>query len=180
MNDIFESVRDKYKKRNKILFNFDSHCLKELINIVSLQNHRTIIMWALDCANESIKLYNTIAKSDKILEETIQTCRYWAQGLVKMPLAKAKILECHRIAKNTDDIVIKSLAHAIGQAGSCVHTPKHAMGIVFYELTAIVHLKGIDDFETEVNNKIDYYKIRLDYWIQNIDNIEVAWAKFLK
>ena len=45
---MFSDVEIKLKKRNKMLFSRDSQCLQELIKLIQIQNHRTLVMWALD------------------------------------------------------------------------------------------------------------------------------------
>ena len=47
---MFSDVKIKMKKKNKLLFSRDSLCLQELKELIQLQNHRTLVMWALDCA----------------------------------------------------------------------------------------------------------------------------------
>ena len=47
---MFSDVEIKLKKRNKLLFSRESQCLQELIKLIQLQNHRTVVMWALDWA----------------------------------------------------------------------------------------------------------------------------------
>jgi len=46
---MFSDVEIKMKKSNKILFSRDSECLHDLISLIQKQNHRTLVMWALDC-----------------------------------------------------------------------------------------------------------------------------------
>ena len=64
-----------------------------------------------------------------------------------MPVAKRAILDVHAMAKLMDDPVDAALCHAVGQGCSCVHTPKHALGLPVYELTA-VFLTGGDPEES--------------------------------
>lgn len=52
---MFSDVEIKLKKKNKILFSRESKCLQDLIKLIQLQNHRTLVMWALDCAKIPLK-----------------------------------------------------------------------------------------------------------------------------
>ncbi|HHX24789.1 MAG TPA: hypothetical protein GX723_12410, partial [Thermoanaerobacterales bacterium] len=54
---MFSDVEIKYKKRNKMLFSRDSQCLQELIELIQVQNHRTLVMWALDCARQPLEQF---------------------------------------------------------------------------------------------------------------------------
>jgi len=71
------------------------------------------------------------------------------------------------------------MCHAIGHAGATVHVETHAMGLPFYELTAIVLNYGKDNYARPVSEKIEYYYKRLLYWQENTDKLELEWANFL-
>ncbi|MFR2823040.1 MAG: putative immunity protein [Thomasclavelia sp.] len=61
---------------------------------------------------------------------------------------------------------------------STVHAKKHAMDLIFYELSAIVY-KNHDNYYEAVSKKIKYYLDRLFYYQDNVDKIERKWAQFL-
>lgn len=61
-----------------------------------------------------------------------------------MPVAKRAILDVHAMARDMDDPADAALCHAVGQRCSCVHTPKHALGLPVYELTA-TYIRGDGD-----------------------------------
>lgn len=54
---LFSDVENKIKRRNKILFSRDSECLQDLIKLIDLQSHRTIVMWAFDCAEMPLEQF---------------------------------------------------------------------------------------------------------------------------
>lgn len=66
---MFLDVEIKIKKRNKLLFSRDSKCLQGLIELIQLQNHRTIVMRALDCAKQPLEQFE--ASKDKLLLQPI-------------------------------------------------------------------------------------------------------------
>jgi seryl-tRNA synthetase len=78
-----------------------------------------------------------------------------------------------------DDEEYGALCHAIGHAGATVHVETHALGLPFYELTALVIKYGKNDYQKKVCEKINYYCDRLTYWQKNIDMCDVQWANFL-
>ncbi|MHB8076331.1 putative immunity protein [Desulfosporosinus fructosivorans] len=57
-------------------------------------------------------------------------------------MAKRAILDSHAVAKKIDDSEYGALCHAIGHAGATVHVETHALGLPFYELTAIAFKYG--------------------------------------
>lgn len=173
------SIIIKYKKGNKILFSRDSECLLDLIKLIEVQGHRTLVMWALDCAKVPLSKFEEKYPYDSRPRKALEICEEWARGNIKMPEAKRAILAAHAVAKEIDDKESIPLVHAIGHAGATVHVETHALGLVFYELTAIVRMYGLDNFDNAVNEKIKFYTERLIYWQKNIDALNVTWAKFL-
>ncbi len=176
---MFSDVEIKLKKKNKILFSRDSECLQELIKLIQIQNHRTIVMWALDCARVPLEQFEGRYSEEHRPRTCLKFCEEWARGKIKMPIAKQAILDSHAVAKDIDDSEYVALCHAIGHAGATVHVETHAMGLPFYELTAMVLKYGKDNYAKPVSDKIEYYIKRLLYWQKNTDKLELEWANFL-
>ncbi len=176
---MFSDVEIKLKKRNKMLFSRDSQCLQALINLIQLQKHRTLVMWALDCAKLTLEQFEAKYPDERRPRTCLELCEDWARGKIKMPLAKRAILDSHAVAKEIDDREYGALCHAIGHAGATVHVETHALGLPIYELTAIVLKYGEDSFPKPVSEKVDYYYNRLLYWQENTDEFELDWADFL-
>ena len=176
---MFSDVEIKIKKRNKILFSRDSRCLQELIKLIQLQNHRTMVMWALDCAKLPLEQFEAKYPDERRPRICLELCEAWARGKIKMPTAKKAILNSHAAAKEINDSEYGALCHAIGHAGATVHVGTHALGLPMYELTSIVLRYGKDNFLIPVSEKINYYYKRLLYWQENTDKLKLDWADFL-
>lgn len=176
---MFSDIEIKLKKRNKILFSRDSQCLQALINLIQLQNHRVLVMWALDCAKLTLEQFEAKYPDERRPRTCLELCEAWARGKIKMPIAKRAILDSHAVAKEIVDREYGALCHAIGHAGATVHVETHALGLSIYELTAVVLNCGKDNFQKPVNEKINYYYNNLLYWQDNTDNLGLDWADFL-
>lgn len=176
---MFSDVELKLKKRNKVLFSRESKCLHELIELIKLQRHRTLVMWALDCAKVPLVQFEEKYPNDMRPRTCLELCEKWARGKIKMPVAKRAILDSHAVAKEINDSVYEALCHAIGHAGATVHVETHAIGLPFYELTSIVLKHGKDNFQKPVSDKISYYIDRLLYWQDITDKLGLEWASFL-
>lgn len=176
---MYSDVEMKIKRKNKILFSRDSQCLQELIKLIEAQNHRTLVMWALDCANTPLAKFESKYPSERRPRTALELCEAWARGRIKMPTAKRAILDTHAVAKEIEDDEYGALAHAIGHAGAAVHVETHALGLVMYELSAIVLQHGKDEYQKSVDEKIDSYYQRLLYWQENSDKQGYEWADFL-
>jgi hypothetical protein len=114
---MFSDVVRKLKKRNKLLFSRDSQCLQELIKLIELQNHRILVMWALDCGKKPLEEFEARYPDEKRPRTCLERCEDWARGKIKMPIAKRAILDSHAVAKEIDDPEFGHLCHAIGHAG---------------------------------------------------------------
>jgi hypothetical protein len=178
-NGLFSDVEAKLKKKNKILFSRDSQCLQRLIKLIEKQNHRTLVMWALDCAKTTLARFESKYPKEIRPRTALELCEAWARGRIKMPAAKKAILDAHAAAKEIDDDEFGALAHAIGHAGASVHVETHALGLVIYELTAIVFQCGRAGYEKPVSDKIDDYYQKLLHWQGNTDKQGLEWAGFL-
>lgn len=176
---MFSDVEIKIKKRNKILFSRDSQCLQELIKLIEIQNHRTLVMWALDSAKLPLTQFEAKYPAELRPRTCLELSEAWARGKVKMSIAKRAILDSHAVAKVIDDSECGALCHAIGHAGATVHVETHAIGLPFYELTALVLKYGKDNYQKPVGEKISYYNQRLLYWQENNEKFGLEWADFL-
>lgn len=176
---MFSDVDSKLKRRNKILFSRESQCLQELKKLIELQNHRTLVMWAFDCAKLTLGQFEAKYPGEGRPRTCLELCEAWARGKIKMPPAKRAILDSHAVAKEINDNEYAALCHAIGHAGATVHVETHALGLPFYELTSIVLKHGKDNFSEPVNEKISYYYNHLLYWQENTNKLELTWADFL-
>lgn len=176
---MFQDVDQKLRKKNKILFSRDSQSLQDLIRLIELQNHRTLVMWALDCAKITLVQFEEKYPAELRPRTALELCEEWARGKIKMPAAKRAILDAHAAAKEIEDDEYAALAHAIGHAVAAVHVETHAIGLVIYELTAMVLKYGKDDYRSPVSDKIEYYNKRLHYWQDMTDKLGYEWADFL-
>ena len=97
-----DEVRIKLKRKNQILFAKDAEFLQDLAMLLREQNHRTIVLWALDLATESVTKLEEKYPDETRPREALEAARAWAAGDIKMRLAQRKILDCHAFAKEID------------------------------------------------------------------------------
>ena len=169
-----EDVRVKIKRKNKILFNFDSACLQEMIVFFDGYDRKTIVLCAFNCSKWIVK-YLEDKYQDSIFSDAYDMAYRFAKGEVKLYDAKRYILKVHGFAKSISDSYDIALCHALGQAISSPHVKRHGMGLVFYELTALVLLNGVD--EELLDSKICYYIDMMHDANKLKDNYQ--WAKFM-
>ena len=178
---MFDDVELRIRKHNKILFTQDSECLQNLCMLISKQRHTTQVLWALECLQIPMEELARKYPDKEEITRAYELSNSWAHGEIKMPVAKKAILSCHALARDMDDPYDIALCHGIGQGCSTVHVGTHAMGLVYYELTAIVVSHDYQEYQREVLDKIQFYTEKLKWCIDYLENREnkIKWADFL-
>ena len=125
--DRLDEVRTKLKRKDQVLFAKDSEFLQDLAMLFREQDHRVMVLWALELAAESVAELEEKYPDETRPREALEAARAWAEGKIKMRLAQRKILICHAFTKELDSKVDIALCHAVGQACAVVHTAGHAM-----------------------------------------------------
>ena len=174
-----DQVREKIKRKNQILFSKDCEFLQDLATVINNENHRVIVLWALELAQQTAQKLHEKYPHNTAALDAVKSARLWASGVIKMPIAKTAILNCHAFAKEISSQEDIALCHAVAQGCSVVHTPGHAMGYPIYELTALVRRYGIDNCAWIIEKRKGEYIQRLIYWRNNYDSYKGGWAKFM-
>lgn len=158
-----------------ILFNKDSPCFAELSHRLSVSDRCTVVLWGLQCAESVVEELSRRHPDDPRPMAALELSRGWSRGAVSMREAKRAILDVHAMAVGLPDSDA-ALCHAVGQGCSCVHTPKHALGLPIYDLSAMV----MDGFrEREVTFRVEWYMEVLD-GCSGMDKSVMDWARFLR
>lgn len=150
-------VRARFLRGNRLLFTRESPCLQELLANMRQESRRTLVCWALTSAEQPVELLASCYPADNRPRDALRLSRLWAEGAVKMPLARQAILRVHAMAREVPDRAGEALCHAVGQACSAVHAEDHAIGLALYELTAIVREQGLNSCEVAVEARIAEY-----------------------
>ena len=177
--DWMESIREKDRRKNQILFDRDTPCLTELLAEMEKQSRLTLVRWVFDAMTTTLEMLHTRWPEETRPQKAFSRCWDWAKGNLRMPEAKRAILAAHAAAKDTQDPVCAALCHAIGQGCSTVHTGRHAPGLPFYELTALVRLYGLDACREVVEERISRYQERLHFFAAHEQDAGEDWAPFL-
>ena len=173
-------VKAKAKRKNQILFSKDSVLLAELSRLIEQTNHRALILWALELAEETVQALAQKYPEDFRPREAVETAASWARGKIKMPIAKRAILNCHAMAKDLTCPADIARCHAAAQACSTVHTKSHALGYPIYELTAIVLELEIESCRECVETRIMHYTESLQQCQEQEPARPGPWACFLR
>lgn len=123
--------------------------LRPLVCALDSSSRPVVTLWALDRAAALAPLPDA--------GQAFEVCMAWAYGRATMREARPYILALHRIARALDDPVACALYHALAQGLSTIHSPRHAIGLPVYELTAIVRRDGVDAGLERCSAMLDEY-----------------------
>lgn len=177
--DWMDEVQQKLHRKNQILFSPDSLFFRELTDKLPGCSHRTLVLWALELAEEDVRILEAAYPEDSCPRSALAAAWMWASGAIKMRTAQRAILDCHAMAKKISSPEHIALCHAVGQACGVVHTPGHAMGLPIYELTALVRRNGVEHCREAVEARRQAYLDRLAYWQEHTAQVDRPWASFL-
>lgn len=172
-------VENKLKRKNQVLFAKDSMFLADISALIDEQNHRTMVLWAFEFADETVRKLRERYPDEMRLETAVRLSKDWAAGRIKMPVAQRAILDAHAVAKEISSPEDIALCHAVGQACGTVHATGHAIGFPIYELTAIIRHYGVPECKEVVEKRKQQYKDRIYYWRENYKDLPYEWADFM-
>ncbi len=161
-DSLYADVHAKRRRGRAILFDSDSACLQGLLDLLAGHARLTVTRWALTAAEPLARRLAQQYPFDSRPADCLRLGWAWARGQVKLPQAKRAILALHAMAGEMSSPAEAACCHALAQACSTVHTPGHAKGLPFYELTGLA-LQYAEDFEGPVTRRIaDYTALLLE------------------
>ena len=171
-------MREK-KVNKKILFSASDPRAAKIAEAFAKCGRRGVAAAAYAIAGKYVKLYELAEekRSDKV-RVAYGAGALWAKGMIKMPEARVKILAAHSAARAAYSPVACAAARAVAQAVSTVHTRKHAMGVVYYGLTAIALAKGGDVGCAEIDREVERMLAIIDGYAAAEPSPD-GWAAFM-
>lgn len=172
-------VQNRMKRKNQVLFVKNSEFLADLAALIQEQNHRTMVLWAFEFADETVQRLSDRYPNEKRLESAVSASKDWAAGKVKMPVAQRAILQAHAVAEEINSPEDIALCHAVGQACGVVHANGHAIGFPIYDLTAIIRRYGVPECQRAVEERKRQYIERIYHWREHDRDYPHEWADFM-
>ncbi len=102
-------------------------------------DHKTLAIWAADCAERVLPLFEARIPNDDRPRKAIEELRAWVRtGVFRMADVRGTSLAAHAAARETELFTpARSAARAAGQAMATAHVPRHALGAGIYATTAV-------------------------------------------
>jgi hypothetical protein len=99
-------------------------------------DHHLLAIWAADCAQHVLRLFEEAQSNDKRPRQAIEAARAWAQGEITMSQSKAAGGHAMAAARNLSG-ASRYAAYAAGQAGVVAHVAAHELGAAAYAIKAV-------------------------------------------
>lgn len=145
-------------------FNFTlTHPDEALAELVKSSNHKTLAIWAIDCAERVMPYFEQDFPKDHRPEQALKVLQSWIEtGQFSMAVIRKASLDSHAAAREVGkDTAARSAARAAGQAVATAHVPKHAYGAAIYAQQTIFRATNPSYSETAVTNERNWQYQRL-------------------
>lgn len=110
---------------------------KPIEELVSKGDHKTLAIWATDCAERALPYFEEKYSEDNRPREAIAAGRAWVLGKLEMVEARKAAFAAHAAARDVkQDKKACSAARACGHAAATAHVPSHATYAAIYAATA--------------------------------------------
>lgn len=120
----------------------DSDIKKKIAGLTSKMNHRTLAIWATDCAWHVLSYFEEEYPKDKRPRKAIEAGRAWVRSEISVSEARFAALAAHAAARDAEEGVARAVARAAGHAAGTAHVAGHAVHAANY--AAIVVAKERD------------------------------------
>lgn len=128
-------------KTRKMLSDWNAPYIQRLVSLIETQSKATLAHWSCDYAGRVLlPLWSRHYPDDRRPQNALDAARAWLSGAIKLPQAKAAILECHAAARDAHaSPAAQAAARAIGQSASTIHSARHCIGLALYGSLAVAY-----------------------------------------
>ena len=116
------------------------------------EDHRLLAIWAADCAEHVLQLFELARPQDVRPRRAIDLGRAWARGEVKMTEARTAAGHANAAARDLRGAA-RHAAYAAGQAAAVAHVAAHELGAAAYAIRAAQAAANKD--EREVSGRLE-------------------------
>jgi hypothetical protein len=99
------------------------------------EGHRSQALWAADCAERVLPLFEEQYPDDDRPRRAIEAARAWARGEIRVGEARTAALAAHAAARDAaaaGQLAASAAARAAGHAAATAHVASHARAVTFY------------------------------------------------
>jgi len=102
------------------------------------QDQRLLALWAADCAEHVLPLFEKKHPQDDRPRKAIEATRAWVRGEIVCGIARAAAVATHAAARAADEDAARAVARAAGHAAGTAHMTGHARHAAAYAVKAVI------------------------------------------
>lgn len=147
--------------------------------ILTEQDKKTKVTWALDCAEHVLSYYESTFPADNRLREAVETGRAWVRDEVTVTDAQKAAVAAHNAAREAVDTEFArtgftpltegegesaaacAAARSVGQAVAAAHAEGHAPQAATYALKAVSFTATPEEYDQAVAKEREWQYNRL-------------------
>lgn len=115
--------------------------------------HKIIAVWATDCAEHVLHLFEEKYPEDKRPRKAIEAGRVWIRGEIRVGEARKAAIATHGAAREVNQDDARAVARSAGHAAGVAHVAGHAIHAAEYACKAVSFLpqpeSGVNLVESE-------------------------------
>ena len=105
-------------------------------------DQRLLMLWAADCAERVLSLFETQHPDDDRPRKAIEVGRACVRGNISVSEARTAAFAAHAAARDANDAPARAAARAAGHAAATAHVADHALHAAAYAVKAIARASG--------------------------------------
>ncbi|MGP4106726.1 putative immunity protein [Virgibacillus sp. L01] len=114
----------------------DSDMKKEIVSFTSKMDHRTLDIWAADCAEHVLFFFEDEHPHDSRPRKAVEAGRAWIRGELSVNEARSAAFAAHAAARDAKEDEARAVARATGHAAATAHVAGHAVHAANYAAKA--------------------------------------------
>jgi hypothetical protein len=103
---------------------------------LSLEKHRLLIYWAVDCVKHGIEIANEKSIDERALK-ALEIAEKWGKGNATVGEAREAAFAAHNAARECEDKIKQAIMRACGHAVATAHMADHSLKARIYILKAL-------------------------------------------
>ena len=126
-----------------------------LAQLLSSKDRKVLAVWAADCAEHVLPLFEEKYPEDDRPSKAIEAARAWVRGEIRVGEARKAALGAHAAARTATDDAARAAARAAGHAAATAHVARHALGPVMYATKAAGFAASAQEREWQLRHLLD-------------------------
>lgn len=110
----------------------DSDIKKKIAELADKTDHRTLAIWATDCAEHVLSYFEERYPKDDRPRKAIEAGRAWVRGEISVGDARSAAVAAHAAARASEEGAPRAAARAAGHAAATAHMAGHAVHAADY------------------------------------------------